>query len=138
MLDGLSAPEVGTEENQLWTELVQEVVQAAIFPEDLGSGRTSYSIMLELREVTDPSRNTRTGRKTTLAFGMEEKDITAYARLLGRKVHLGQHLSRTTLEREELLLRLQKLEGDLAESKRKVTYLNDSLHQVIQGSRDTL
>lgn len=127
----------GSSEGSSWTEEVLVVDSASLYSESL-EGKASYSCLLELRADPESSRNTRTRTEITLAFGLEEKDVTTFARFLGRKVHLGQKRQESQLKAEILVQRVQELERALAESDRKVAYLNNSLHQMVQESRREL
>lgn len=134
---GGPGPETGTPQESSWKEEVLVVDSACLFSEEK-EGKASYSCLLELSADPESSRETRTRTEITLAFGLEEKDITPFARLLGRKVHLGQQRSLASENLETLQGRIYELERALIESDRKVAYLNDSLHRMVQDSRREL
>lgn len=125
----------GSEKGSVWTEEVLVIGSATLFAEESGGGKTSYSMLLELSGDPESSRSTRTRTEITLAFGIEEKDISPFARLTGRKVHLGQERELNQTSMESALFRIAELERLLAESDSKVAYLNDSLHRMVQESR---
>jgi hypothetical protein len=118
-----------------WTETLMVVEEETLFPEILGEGKSSFSIRLELAEDTQSSSNTRKRTEIQLAFGLEEKDVPTFARLLGRKILLIQQRPVETLEREQLVIQLKEANDQIGSLEGKVKYLNDSLHHYVQESR---
>jgi hypothetical protein len=121
-----------------WTETVLVVGEASLFPENLEVGKASYSIRLELQECEpDSSSFTRNRTVMQLAFGLEEKDVTTFTRMLGRKVYLHQQRPSISLDRETLASQLAAAQGYIASLEKKVEYLNNSLHHYVQESRNS-
>jgi hypothetical protein len=121
-----------------WTETELVVGEAHFFPEILEEGKSSYSIRLELQEAEpESSSNTRNRTVMQLAFGLEEKEITTFTRMLGRKVFLHQQRPVVSLEREQLVSQLQAAQEYIASLEKKVEYLNNSLHHYVQESRNS-
>jgi len=129
-----TAPEV-TRRGTSWTEELLIVECASLFQEQIGEGKISYSIQLELAAEPESSSNQRNRTEMQLVLGLEEKDIPTFARLLGRKVMHIQEREEVSLEREQLLQANRELQFALQESEAKVKYLNDSLHHYVQESR---
>jgi len=125
------------EQEVSWTETQMVVSQASLYPEETSEqkGRMAFSLLLELAEQPDSSSNPRNRMVFQLALGVEEKDIPTFARLLGRKVFLTHQQPVETLEREQLVLQLKEALDQNASLRRKVSYLNDSLHHYVQESR---
>lgn len=123
------------EQEVSWTETQMEVSEASLYPEVSGQGKMSFSLRLELVEQPESSSNQRNRMVFQLALGVEEKDIPTFARLLGRKVFLTHQQPVETLEREQLVLQLKEALDQNASLRRKVSYLNDSLHHYVQESR---
>lgn len=120
-----------------WTETSMVVVEATLYPENLGGGKSSHSIRMELVEEPESSSNTRNRTVIQLAFGVEEKDIPTFARMLGRSVYLNQQRSTEALEREQLATLLEQAREYIGSLERKVEYLNNSLHHYVQESRNS-
>lgn len=118
-----------------WTESTLVVEKASLHSEELGGGKTSLSILLELSEDPQSSSNTRKRQEFQIALGVEEKDVLSFVRLLGRKVYLSQEREVDSLEREQLLEENDKLRAALIRSEEKIKYLNDSLHRFVGESR---
>lgn len=130
------APEVALEAS--WTETTLVVEGAHIFPENLEGGKASYSVCLELHDSEpESSSNTRNRTVMNLAFGLEEKDVTTFTRMLGRKVYLSQQRPSIFLERENLDSQLKAAQDYIASLEKKVEYLNNSLHHFVQESRNS-
>lgn len=128
--------EASSQEQEVsWTETQMEVSEASLYPEVSGQGKMSFSLRLELVEQPESSSNQRNRMVFQLALGVEEKDIPTFARLLGRKVFLTHQQPVETLEREQLVLQLKEALDQNASLRRKVSYLNDSLHHYVQESR---
>lgn len=124
-----SPPEVA------WTELQLVVGEVTFYPEILEGGKSAYSIRLELSAEPESSSNTRNRTVMQLAFGLEEKDVTTFTRMLGRKVYLHQQRTVESLERDQLVQLLEQAREYISSLERKVKYLNDSLHHYVQESR---
>ena len=118
-----------------WTETQLVVGEASLYHEIPVEGKMNFSIRLELAEDPESSSNTRNRTEIQLALGLEEKDISTFARLLGRKVFFSQQRPIETLEREQLVVQLKEAQEEIASLTRKVTYLNNSLHHYVQESR---
>jgi len=123
--------------NYSWTEEYLTVGSAHVFRED-SEKSALFSIRLELQSDT-PTTSTTAGksRDIQLVIGLEEKDITPTMRLIGRHVILIQQREKSSVQIEDLLARIDELEGALQKSESTVKYLNDSLHHHIQVSRGT-
>jgi hypothetical protein len=120
-----------------WTETLLEVEEASLIPEKLEGGKTSYSIRLVFAADPESRNNQRNRTEMQLAFGLEEKDVPTFTRLLERKVLLTQQRPIVSLEREQLEKQLLTSREYITQLEAKVEYLNNSLHQYIQESRNS-
>lgn len=136
--DVRSTDETVTESGQelSWTESNMIVEEMTLYPEILEGGRSSFSARMVLAEEPESSSNTRNRTVIQLAFGLEEKDVQTFSRMLGRKVYLNQQRSVDYLEREQLTSSLEQAQRYIASLEKKVSYLNDSLHHYVQESRE--
>lgn len=133
-VDSSSKPK-DTPKEYSWTEELLCVEQANLFSESIGEGKTSYSVQLELLSDPESSSNLRKRTEMRVCFGLEEKDVLTFARLLGRKILVCSLRLVDLLEREKLEEELLEYKKALQESEAKVSYLNDSLHHYVQGTR---
>jgi hypothetical protein len=98
----------------------------------------SLLLVLELSVQGSANGSTQTaenGVRTTLTVPVEERDVPALLRLLGKNVLLREQRHRASLEKEILELELQELHQKLEAALEREEALRSNLHTLVEGTR---
>jgi hypothetical protein len=129
----VAAPDV------VWSERFRDVTKATVTPM-LGIEGKGPSLLLVLELSVQGSANGSTqtaenGVRTTLTVPVEERDVPALLRLLGKNVLLREQRHRASLEKEILELELQELHQKLEAALEREEALRSNLHTLVEGTR---
>lgn len=117
---------------QEWEETVSEV---SIFAEEGQNGKSSFSILLKLGQLPDPStRQRRTVRVTGLTLGVEDKEIPVLARLAGRRIGLFIEQPSSSVQKEDLEQEIRMLRTEVQKLQEKNRALSENLHHLVEQS----
>jgi hypothetical protein len=109
------------------------VRRVSVFPTEGQNGKPCFYVSLELDSESDPSSlQRRTERVLSLELEIEEKELTALARLSGRELVI--HYSRRTTEVQTEALQIEIL--DLTERNQKLRKRISALEEQLQFAID--
>jgi len=115
------------------------VKRVSIFPEDEGrAGKPCFVLSLELDSDTDPSNlQRRTEKVLSLELEIEEKELTALARLSGRELVIHYSRRTTEVQTEALQIEIQRLTEENQKLRRRIGALEEQLQFAIDQQRNS-